>query len=338
MAKVVTLGEIMLRLSTTLGARLQLAEDLQVHYGGGEANVAISLANYGHEAYLATVVPENGLGMAVKKHLQRFSVHSDYVVTNGPRLGTYYMETGVSERAASVIYDRAGSSFAATTSLQWDLKKILQDAKVLHMSGITAALSPAWQQLSIEIAQTARNLGVKVSFDVNYRGMLWTQKECGQFLQKMLPLVDYCSAGSMDARYLLNVEPFAGEANSKEERQYYYEKMHQLFPNIEVFYATYRKVQSASSNDLTGTIYNGDGEYFESGTHHIEPIVDRVGGGDAFSGGVLHGLIQKWSLQDTVNFGTAASALKHTVHGDCNQFSELEVQNFLKAGSGKIIR
>lgn len=337
MEKVVTLGEIMLRLSTVAGTRLTLADSLSIHYGGGEANVAISLANFGHDTTFASMVPANGLGKAAKKHLQRFGVDTTQLLSGGPRLGTYYLEAGVGERAASVIYDRAGSSFATLTELPWNLDELFADAEIIHLSGITAALSKNWRTMLLQLMKSAKAHGVKVSFDVNYRGTLWTQAEAGDFLKKALPYVDYLSAGKMDAQFLLQVTPYTGEKNTQAETIYYFEQMQNLFPNIQLFYATKRVVHSASDNDLVGTLYK-DGEYFESPVHHISPIVDRVGGGDAFSAGVLHGILEKMAPTDLIHFATAASALKHTVYGDCNQFSANEVANFMSAGSGKIIR
>lgn len=337
MGKVVTLGEIMLRLSTHEGTRISLAENLNAHYGGGEANVAISLANYGHEVAFASKVPANGLGEAVKRHLGRFGVDTRQLLVGGPRLGTYYMEAGVGERAASVIYDRAGSSFATMTDLEWDLPSLFAGVDILHLSGITAALSKEWQRLLLDLMKAAKEAEVKVSFDVNYRGLLWTQAEAGAFLKKALPYVDYCSAGNMDALYLLKVPAYEGQGTPQDELIYYYQQMQELFPNIQLFYSTKRQVKSASDNILTGTLYV-DGQYYESPSHHINPIVDRVGGGDAFSGGVLHGLLSQKAPQELIDFATAASALKHTVHGDCNQFSATEVERFISAGSGKIIR
>jgi 2-dehydro-3-deoxygluconokinase len=334
MGKIVTLGEIMARFSTDTGIRIPLAESLNIHYGGGEANVAISLANFGHEVAFASKVPENGLGEGVRKHLNRFGVSTKYLLTGGPRLGTYYLESGVGERAASVIYDRAGSSFAQVTANEWQEQDIFKGVDIFHVSGITPALSVKWCELVVELVKEAKAAGCKISFDVNYRGLLWTQQEAGAMLQQVLPYVDYLSAGKLDALFLLGVSEYPG---GDHELEYYYQAINDLFPNISVIYSTKRRVLSASTNDLTGTMWK-DGQLFVSQTHHIDPIVDRVGGGDAFSGGLLHGLVSNHSSQEIINFATAASALKHTVQGDCNQFSASEVERFLANGSGKIIR
>lgn len=334
MGKVVTLGEIMLRLSTDSGVRIAQTENLHTHYGGGEANVAISLANYGHEAYFASKVPENALGEGVRKHLNRYGVHTDFLLTGGPRLGTYYMEAGIGERAANVIYDRAGSSFAEMIENEWPTEELFRDVDIFHISGITPALSAYWRKNTIELIKAAKAAGCKISFDINYRNKLWTQKEAGETISKILPYVDYCSAGKLDAVYLLGISEYTGDDN---ELIYYYQEIQKRFPNISILYSTKRKVFSASSNELTGILWV-DRTYYESQVHLINPIVDRVGGGDAFSGGVLHGVLVQNTPQEMINFATAASALKHTIHGDCNQFSQSEVESFLAAGSGKIVR
>lgn len=332
MGKVITLGEIMLRFSTNQGARLAQSDKLNVHYGGGEANVAISLANYGHTVSFASKVPNNSLGEAVKKHLKRYGVGTDTLLFGGNRLGTYYVESGIGQRAASVVYDRAHSSFSEMTSNEWSEEMLFSEADIFHISGITPALSHQWRTLTLELMKAAKRKGCKISFDINYRGKLWTQKEAGSVLKMLLPYVDYCSAGYMDAIHLLEIAP-----QPEEELSYYYKKMQAHYPNIQVFYSTKRTVTSASDNELTGTLWMNE-TYYESKPQLICPVVDRVGGGDAFCGGVLHGLLTKENPQDIIEFATAASALKHTVEGDCNQFSEEEVNSFLAVGSGKIIR
>lgn len=336
MGKVVTLGEIMLRFSTECGTRIAQTEAFTAHYGGGEANVAVSLSNYGHQVAFASKVPDNALGEAVKKHLNRYGVDTSYLLKGGPRLGSYYLEAGIGERAASVIYDRAGSSFAVMETAEWDLTQMFAGCDIFHISGITPALSEAWKKLTLELIKTAKQAGCLISFDVNYRGKLWSQKEAGETIRAILPFVDYCSAGKLDAQHFLEV-PAYNETSEDEETTYYYQEMQKKYPNISVFYSTKRKVHSASANDLIGTLW-AEGKYYESQCHLIDPIVDRVGGGDAFAGGVLHGLLNKEDYQKVIDFATAASALKHTVHGDCNQFSQQEVESFLAMGSGKIIR
>ena len=332
MGKIVTLGEIMLRLSTQVGNRLEQTQQLDVHYGGGEANVAISLANFGHQVQFASKVPENALGEAVKKHLQRYGVETKFLLKGGARLGTYYMEAGIGERSAKVTYDRKGSSFAEMTELEWDVENLFKDVDIFHISGITPALSKTWQKLTIDLIKIAKAKGCKISFDTNYRANLWSQKEAGSVVRTILPYVDYWSAGKLDAIH------FLGSTETKDKLLIdYYQEIVEKYPSIKVLYSTIRQVESASENTLVGTIWTSSG-YFESQRHDIVPIVDRVGAGDAFSAGILHGLLSKFSEQKMIDFATAASALKHTVMGDCNQFSEQEVKDFIVTDSGKIIR
>ena len=334
MANVLTLGEIMLRLSTEPGSRIGQASHFQAHYGGGEANVAISLAHFGHHVSFASKVPDSALGEAVKRHLQGNGVSTDFLLTGGPRLGTYYMESGIGERSAKVIYDRAGSSFATMMETEWDIEQLFAGMDLFHISGITAALSDKWKDLTLKLVKKAKDSNVKISFDINYRGKLWSQQEAGETIRRIMPYVDYCSAGKMDALYLLDIPTYHG---TDKELVYYYNEISRNYSNIQLIYSTNREIKSASSNQLQGTLWVG-GNYYESQTHHISPIVDRVGGGDAFAAGILQGILNQSEPQEMINFATAASALKHTVYGDCNQFSKEEINEFLKSGSGKIIR
>ncbi|MDR1567967.1 MAG: sugar kinase [Streptococcaceae bacterium] len=332
MGKVITLGEIMLRLSTEIGVRLKCTSQLAVHYGGAEANVAISLAHYQHEVAFVSKVPDSSLGEAVIAHLRGANVSCEHLLKGGSRLGTYYLETGSGKRSAKVIYDRAASSFASMKENEWS-DDLFYGAELFHISGITPALSEKWQALTLSLIKEAKHAGCKISFDVNYRGNLWTQQAAGEFLNKILPLVDYCSAGELDARHLLKIPTYQGE---KSALIYYYQEIQARYPNIQVLYSTKRLVKSASDNHLVGTLWV-NGKYFESKSHHICPIVDRIGAGDTFSAGILHGLLADETSQWTIDFATAAAALKHTVLGDDNQFNEEEVLSFLN-DSGKIIR
>ncbi|MDK2844659.1 MAG: 2-dehydro-3-deoxygluconokinase [Enterococcus sp.] len=331
MAKVLTLGEIMLRLST-VESRLAETSEMQAHYGGGEANVAISLANFGHQAYFASKVPDNALGLAVKRHLSRFGVHTDYLLYGGQRLGIYFLEQGVGIKAANVVYDRAYSSFSQMKENEWERLDLFAGIDLFHLSGITPALSPAWVELLIKLMQEAKSRKVKISFDINFRGKLWSQAQASVALKQILPYVDYLSAGKLDAQYLLGIE------NAQDlSLEQCYQEMQKLYPNIQVIYSTNRTILSAKHNQLQGTIY-AQNQYYESEVIDIPDIIDRVGGGDAYSAGILHGLLSGYSAQETVNFATAASALKHMVYGDCNQFTLEEVQAYLENGSSKINR
>ncbi|BFQ95039.1 sugar kinase [Enterococcus cecorum] len=331
MAKVLTLGEIMLRLST-VESRLAETSEMQAHYGGGEANVAISLANFGHQAYFASKVPDNALGLAVKHHLNRFGIHTDYLLFGGQRLGIYFLEQGFGIKAANVVYDRAYSSFSQMKENEWERLDLFAGIDLFHLSGITPALSPAWVELLIKLMQEAKSRKVKISFDINFRGKLWSQAQASVALKQILPYVDYLSAGKLDAQYLLGIE------NAQDlSLEQCYQEIKKRYPNIQVIYSTNRTILSAKHNQLQGTIYSQN-QYYKSEVIDIPDIIDRVGGGDAYSAGILHGLLSGYSAQEIVNFATAASALKHMVYGDCNQFTLEEVQAYLKNGSSKINR
>ncbi|MEH7293256.1 sugar kinase [Priestia megaterium] len=337
MKKIVTLGEIMLRLSTHAGERLWQSDQLTMHYGGGEANVGISLSHFGHDVYFVSKVPDNTLGRGVNRHLQSHGVHTNYLLTGGERLGTYYLESGVGERSTKVTYDRKYSSFSTLKMEALNLEEIFHDAKLFHVSGITLALSPTLRELTLLALKKAKEKGIKTSFDFNYRATLWSQKEASQAIKPLLPYLDICFCGELDAIHLLSIEEAEDSLSETERLEYYYDKIKEMYPNIQYMSSTFRHVISASVNTLQGNLYV-DGNLYQSKVHHIHQIVDRVGGGDAFAAGVLHGIVNQSSLQQIISFATAASALKHTVHGDCNAFSEKEILEFIDNGIGKIVR
>lgn len=337
MRKIITLGEILLRLSTSVGERILQANQLSMHYGGAEANVGVSLSNYGYNVNFVSKIPDNSIGDAVERHLKSFGVHTDYLLRGGERLGTYYLETGVGERSAQVTYDRKHSSISGMTKEEIDFDEIFQDVSLFHVSGITAALSPILTELTLTALKKAKENGVMTSFDFNYRSKLWSQKEAASAIKPLLQYVDICSCGELDAIYLLEIEKADESLNKEAKLIYYYEKIQEIYPNITYMSSTFRGVLSASANTLQGNLYV-DGAMYQSKEHHINPIVDRVGGGDAFAAGIIHGILDEMSPEKTVAFATAASALKHTVHGDWNVFSVDEVNDFVENGSGKIIR
>lgn len=337
MKKIITFGELLLRLSTRIGERTVQANELTMHYGGAEANVAISLSNFGHDVRFVSKIPNNPLGHAAERHLRMYGVDTSHLLHGGERLGTYYLETGVGERSAQVTYDRKYSSVSELTKDEIDFDEIFQGAKLFHVSGITPALSPALQALTLRALQQAKDRDVMTSFDFNYRSKLWSQQEAADAITPLLPYVDICSCGELDAIHLLGIEEAADSLDKEMKLQYYYDKIQEMYPNITYMSSTFRQVISASANTLQGNLYTA-GVLYHSKVHHIEPIVDRVGGGDAFAAGVLHGIIDEQTPEQIVSFATAASALKHTVHGDCNVFSEEEIKEFIDNGSGRIIR
>lgn len=334
MSSILTFGEIMLRLSTSTGTHFSNAVSFQAHYGGAEANVAVNLANFNHDVAFASKVPDNALGLAAKRHLQKYGVKTNDLLFGGNRLGTYYLDSGVGERSSAVIYDRANSSFAAVQEMEWDFDKLFENVNILHVSGITPALSDKLAEITLDMVKEAKKRDLKVSFDINFRSKLWNHDQASEVISKILPYVDYCSAGKLDAIYLLGISE---NHSGQNDQDYYYQKMHEKFNNIEVFYSTNREVHSATSNTLQGTLWK-DGKTYVSKIHKLEPIIDRVGGGDAFSAGILHGLLTGADLNYTVSFATAYSSLKHTVFGDCNPFTVKEVENLMENGTAQINR
>lgn len=334
MSSIVTFGEIMLRLSTSTGTHFGNAVSFQAHYGGAEANVAVNLANFDHDVAFASKVPDNALGLAAKRHLQKYGVKTNELLFGGNRLGTYYLDSGVGERSSAVIYDRANSSFASVQEMEWDFEQLFENVNILHVSGITPSLSEKLAEITMNMVKEAKKRDIKVSFDINFRSKLWNHEQASKVISNILPYVDYCSAGKMDAIYLLGIpETHSGQNDT----DYYYQKMHEKFSNIQVFYSTNREVHSATSNTLQGTLWK-DGKTYLSKVHKLEPIIDRVGGGDSFSAGILHGLLTGADLNYTVSFATAYSSLKHTVFGDCNPFTVKEVENLMENGTAKINR
>ncbi|MBM7653640.1 sugar kinase [Neobacillus cucumis] len=337
MKKIVTLGEIMLRLSTKSGERLFQTDNLLMHYGGAEANVAVSLSQFGHDVKFVSKIPNNPLGAAVERHLKSYSVDTNSLIKGGERLGTYYLESGVGGRSAQVTYDRKYSSFSQLSKEELNLDEIFCDADLFHVTGITLALSPALRELVLLAVRTAKEAGVITSLDFNYRASLWSQQACSEAIKPLLGYIDICFCGELDAVHLLAIKPASESLLKDEKLKYYYEKINELYPNIRYMASTFRTVLSASTNKLQGNIYT-KGELFQSKELLIDHIVDRVGGGDAFAAGVMHGILERWPLSRTISFASMASALKHTIHGDCNAFKEEEIMKVLDQEAGKIVR
>ncbi|MCC3359536.1 sugar kinase [Bacillus sp. REN16] len=337
MKKIVAFGEPLLRLSTNLGERLYQTDQLHMHYGGAEANVGASLSGFGYDVHFVGKVPNNPLGQAYERHLHSFGIQTDYLLKGGERLGTYYLETGIGERSAQVTYDRKGSSFAQLSADEIHFAEILQGADLFHVSGITPALSESLQELTLQGLKVAKELGVTTSFDFNYRAKLWSLEEASAAIKPFLPYVDICSCGELDALNLLGIEEADDTLDHAGKLSFYYKKITEMYPNIKFLYSTFREVISASHNTLQGNLFL-NGELYQSRVHDINQIVDRVGGGDAFASGILYGILEGHEPEQIVTFGTAASALKHTVHGDSNIFSEEDIQAFAKSAPGKIVR
>lgn len=340
MAKVVTLGEIMLRLSTNGNERFAQARNFEINYGGGEANVAVSLSHYGHDAYYISKLPSNDIGEAAIKALKAENVKVDYVVRGGNRIGIYYLETGSSLRASKVIYDRANSAIAESKISEYQLEKALKGASVFHFSGITPALSDNAAKLTEKACKIAKKYGVLVSCDLNYRKKLWSKEKARSVMIPLMQYVDICIGNEEDAEACLGYKPDADVTKGKTDAEGYkniFKEMVKDF-NFKIVASTLRESYSASHNGWKALMYDGE-KFYESKHYDISPIVDRVGAGDSFSAGLLHGLLSFQDKQKALEFAVAASALKHTIPGDFNQVSEEEVLNLMNGdGSGRVSR
>lgn len=340
MAKIVTMGELLLRLSTPGNSRFVQSDNFEVNYGGGEANVAVSLQNYGNEAFFVSKIPSNEIGQAAINSLRRFGVHVSFVARGGERLGIYYLETGSSLRPSKVIYDRAHSSISEATLDDFDFDAIFRGADWFHWSGITPALSKNTAVCVEKACIAARKAGVTISCDLNYRHKLWTTKQAQEVMCPLMDYVDVCIGNEEDAEKCLGFHPDADVENGKTEADGYksiFQGMVRKF-GFKYVVGTLRESFSASHNGWKALIYDGN-EFYESRRYEICPIVDRVGGGDSFSAGIIHGLANGKPMQWALEFAVAASALKHTIPGDVNMVSVGEVESLMNGnGSGRVER
>lgn len=327
MAKIVTLGEIMLRLSTPGHSRFVQTDSFDVVYGGGEANVAVSCANYGHEAYFVTKLPAHEIGQSAVNSLRRFGVRTDFIARGGSRVGIYFLESGAAMRPSKVIYDRAGSAIAEALPEDFDFNAIMDGADWFHWSGITPAISDRAAELTRLACEAAKRHGVTVSVDLNFRKKLWTKEKAQSVMRPLMQYVDVCIGNEEDAELCLGFKPDADVEGGRTDAEGYkgiFKAMADEF-GFKYVVSTLRESFSASHNGWKAMIYDGK-EFYESRRYDILPIVDRVGGGDSFSGGLIHGLLTKPSQGEALEFAVAASALKHTIDGDFNMVSAAEVE------------
>lgn len=328
MAKVVTMGEIMLRLSPTGNTRFVQADSFDVIYGGGEANVAVSCANYGHDAYFVTKLPEHEIGQAAVNALRRYGVNTKFIARGGDRVGIYYAETGASMRPSKVIYDRANSAIAEAKPEDFDFDAIMEGADWFHWSGITPAISNKAAELTRLACEAAKRHNVTVSVDLNFRKKLWTSKKAISVMKPLMQYVDVCIGNEEDAELCLGFKPDANVEAGETGAEGYHKIFEQMAKEFGFKYviSTLRESFSATHNGWKALIYNGK-EFYESKRYDINPIIDRIGGGDSFSGGVIHGLLTKETQGEALEFAVAASALKHTINGDFNLVSASEVES-----------
>ena len=342
MAKVVTMGEIMLRLSTPGFEKFIQADEFDVCYGGGEANVAVSLANYGHDAEFVTKVPKNPIGECAVAALRKMNVKTDNIAVGGERLGIYFLETGASMRASNVVYDRAHSSISEAKAEDFDFDKIFDGADWFHFTGITPAISDAAAELTEIALKSAKAKGVTVSVDLNFRKKLWSSEKAQKIMTNLMQYVDVCIGNEEDAEKVLGFKPGNTDVTSGElELAGYKDIFEQMVAkfNFKYVISSLRESYSASDNGWSACIYDRDSKEFYHSKKYNVRIVDRVGGGDSFAGGVICGLLDGKNFKDALEFGVAASALKHTIPGDFNLVSRSDVENLVGGdGSGRVQR
>ncbi len=337
--KIVTMGEIMLRLSTPGNQRFVQSNSFDVVYGGGEANVAVSLSNYGHDAYFVSKLPTHEIGQSAINALRQYGVHTQYVARGGDRVGIYFLETGASMRPSKVIYDRAHSSISQASVEDFNFDEIMRGKDWFHWSGITPALSDQ-AALALEHALiAAKKHHVKVSVDLNFRKKLWTKEKAQSIMKPLMQYVDVCIGNEEDAELCLGFKPNADVEKGDTNAEGYYDIFKQMREefNFEIVVSTLRESYSANHNGWKALMYDGQ-QFYTSKRYDINPIVDRVGGGDSFSGGIIHGLLTL-DKQSALEFAVSASALKHTIPGDFNLVSKEEVEALMGGdSSGRVQR
>ena len=344
MNKVVTFGEIMLRLSTPGFERFTQSRQFEIQFGGGEANVAVSLANYGIPVDFITRLPQNDIAQACMMELKRFGVGVDKIVRGGDRLGIYFLETGAVARASKVIYDRAGSSISTIQPGMVDWEKAFEGVSWFHWTGITPAIAEGTAKVCLEAIQVANKKGITVSTDLNYRKNLWKYgKKAGEVMPELVAGCDIILGNEEDAEKVFGIKPDTGDVTSGHVEAAAYEsvcrQLMRKFPRAKKVIITLRGSLNASHNTWSGVLWNGN-KLLQAPMYDITHIVDRVGGGDSFMGGLIYGLMT-WPDDDqkALNFAVAASCLKHTIPGDFNLVSVEEVEKLMGGdASGRVSR
>ncbi|MBN1147638.1 MAG: sugar kinase [Anaerolineales bacterium] len=344
MTRVVTFGEIMLRLSPPGQLRFSQARSFDVIFGGGESNVAVSLANFGIEVDYVTRLPQNDIGEACLNFIRQYGVSVDHVVRGGDRLGIYFLEQGAVQRGSKVLYDRAGSALATIRPGMIDWGAVFNGAAWFHWTGITPAISQGAAEVCLEAVKAARERNLTISCDLNYRSKLWKWgKSASEVMNELVPYCDLAIGNEEDAAKVFNIHApdtdiTSGQLDAGKYRQVC-EQLAGRFPNLKAIAITLRGSLSASHNTWSGVLWR-QGELFYGPNYDITHIVDRVGGGDSFVAGLIYGLITySFDSQKALNFAIAASALKHTIFGDFNLVSVSEVEKLMGGdASGRVSR
>lgn len=340
MNRVVTFGEIMLRLAPNGYLRFTQVDQFQATYGGGEANVAVSLANYGMDARFVTKLPAHAIGQAAVNDLRRYGVDTTKITRGGDRVGIYFLEKGASQRASNVIYDRAHSAISEATTEDFDWNEIFEGAKWFHFTGITPALGDNVAKICLEACKAAKERNITVSCDLNFRKKLWTSEKAGKVMGELMEYVDVCIANEEDAEKVFGIKAddtdVTGGKLNHEGYKSVAKKLADTF-NFKYVAITLRGSISASDNNWAAMLYDGNDYFFSK--NYLVHIVDRVGGGDSFGGGLIYSLMNNYAPQQAIEFAVAASCLKHSIEGDYNRVSVEEVSGLAGGdGSGRVQR
>lgn len=338
--KVITFGELMLRLAPEGYLRFVQSDKYEATFGGAEANVAVSLANYGVDVSFVTKLPDHEIGQCAVNSLRKFGVDTSKIVRGGDRVGIYYCEKGASQRPSKVIYDRAGSSIATAKRKDFSWAKIFKGVEWFHFTGITPALSDTVAQICVDACKEAKKRNIKISCDLNFRKKLWSKEKAGTVMSELCQYIDYCIANEEDAKDVFGIEADNTDIyTGKIDREGYVSVAKKLtdrfgFKGVAI---TLRESLSANDNNWSAMLYTDGKAYFSK--KYAMHIVDRVGGGDSFGGGLIYSLLNNYDPQKTIEFAVAASCLKHSIEGDYNMVSKKEVETLAGGdASGRVQR
>ncbi|GGI63045.1 sugar kinase [Limosilactobacillus caviae] len=336
MSKIVTFGEMMMRLKPTDKKRMLQADRFDANYGGSEANVAVSLSLFGDQAAFVSKFPENVLGKAATDKLREYGVDTSLLQYGGPRLGIYFFEKGASVRSTKVTYDRAGSSFATSKADEYDWATLLKGADYFYFSGITAALSNEMRKTILTACEYCKEHGIKVACDLNFRGKLWTPAEAQAYMQKIMPYLTVCLVNDEDFEQSLGIYAFDGDmARGIDQKDTFIHGMKEIvkqYPNVKVVASVLRNIQSVDKSTWMALMLK-DGKVYESPAYKID-VLEGVAGGDAFGAGLMHGILNGHDPQETIDYAIAASVLKLTVLGDLNISTKEDVEAVMQGGAG----
>ncbi len=324
---IVALGEIMMRLSQPKDESISNTEELRIYFGGGEYNTLVNLSGLNHKTKMITSIPDNQLGQRILLEAKRYGVDISAIKLKGERLGSYYAILGDEITPTTVIYDRKYSAFSMTTFADYDFTNIFKGATLFHVSGITAALNEETRKMTIKAIKLAKSMGLKISYDSNYRAKLWSQKDAGEFLKEVLNYVDYAFLGILDVKYLLNVEV--------ETVKEAYEYLNEVYPNIEYFASTNREVISTNEHTLSVNIFKD--KFYTTEITKIA-VKDRIGAGDVFTAGVLDGILNNKGIEEIAEFALADAVYKHYRFGDNTLVNRSTIEQIMTKKNLKIDR